>query len=366
MSSAPERPTQVARSLDLNDAASASSAESRRITLLEAEVDSLRGVVVSQGQTIAKLESEKNEYAIELRSKLDRLTSLVLAGSTSRAVPTLLLSSEMPNHIINFTSFSLPSSPPPLLFSYRVFLTLLFFLGEFGYLFESFFRTLNVSETKKRQNLEARKESLESRRRLRLQDIYDDLKPSYFFWIVKCLHKVSNKNTLLIFQIQLTLKKYGLSNTGLDFLKFLGELSTRRTFSNIRKQQLIRYGSFVFSIAFMCLFWIDNFAKFLKHFKLDKEHGSAHSNQFTAIALKRIALLASSAEPPQGWPDSPCNENVSKSIVGKFSSLWNGLKSKGFDLYTSSFLHDYEKLQVPLKAKVSPITFIISFELINL
>ena len=212
---------------------------------------------------------------------------------------------------------------------------------------------MSLSEALKRQNLEARKEPPDSRgRRDLLHQIYLELKPSYFFWLVKCLHKVSNKNTILIFQIQLTLKKYGLSNNGLDFLNSLGELSTRRTFSNIRKKQLLRYEAFVSSISYMCLIWIDNFAKFLKHFLLDKEHGSCHSNQFTAIALKRIPLRISSIELPQAWPDTPCNEHASKSIIEKIVLFWNRVRQSGTNLYSKSFLHDFEKLQVPLKAKV--------------
>lgn len=242
---------------------------------------------------------------------------------------------------LSFTSFSLES-----LVTFAESLI----VGRFGYLFESFFRTRNVAESYKMRNLEARRESPEFREEA-LKKIYVELKPQYFFWIVRCLLKVSNKNTKAIFQIQLTLRKYGLSNSGLDFLNVLGDLPTRRTFSNQLKKHLRQYKEACVSLAVLCFIWIDNFARFLKHFLLSAEHGSAQSNQYTAIAFKRVGIPFSKLK-NTSWPTLPCGELVADSLIKSFKGLWIQLVDSNFDLYSTSYLARLGNLQVPLKMKV--------------
>ncbi len=203
----------------------------------------------------------------------------------------------------------------------------------------------------------SRKLGVEHAKRYRAE-VFKDLQGAFFFWLAKSLHNASRKNVRLMWQIGLILKRYGLSNTGSRLLTDFGQFIGVSTFYDMLRAERKLYLSVIKKTGKKGFWvWLDNFAKFLKHFLLDKLNGSATSNQMTAVAIHRlppeVILLAGHLN---SWPTSPCSLGARNSIKAKLLSAFEFLKSSNFSLIDEALLiKTREILSIPLKLSVPNI-----------
>lgn len=181
---------------------------------------------------------------------------------------------------------------------------------------------------------------------------FKDVQTVYYFWLLRSMYSASQKNTRLLFHVGIVFEKYGLSNAGMDFLSSLGVFMSSKTFRNRLKKELNSYNDYIRSVVFLygVFLWIDNFAKFLKHFLPKVDIGSATSNQMTAIAAKRLPInckLESIEFEGYSWPKSPISESAAKSVSQKILTFHSELVESLFNIRNHEIIN--RELQVPLK-----------------
>lgn len=191
---------------------------------------------------------------------------------------------------------------------------------------------------------------------------FEDSKIIYYFWLVKSMYTASQKNTRLLFDISLIMEKFGTTRSGLDILHNFGLLPTASNFKKKSLKEIVRYDEKLRQLCLMsALFWIDNFAKFLKHVLLNRTDGSASSNQMTAVAAQKVAfdLRIPPGFTKPSWPTVPCSEGAKKHILAIVTAIWDSLKVSKFKVLSIIFLPN--DICVPLKASVRTFCLYVFF-----
>lgn len=185
---------------------------------------------------------------------------------------------------------------------------------------------------------------------------FEEVRTIYYFWLVKSMYTTSQKSSKLMWEVCLMLEKFGTSRSGIDLLHKFGETMTGDTYRKKTERALQAYDADLeLMVISGIIIWIDNFAKFLKHFLLNMVTGSATSNQMTAVAYRRSSfalgvLVQADRAPILSWPKTPCGENAERSIKAKLLEVWIQCQNAQFDLGTVFGFPSI--LQVPMRLPV--------------